>query len=149
MTTTSEATAETVAYESVNRSYGRCIRSDGFLDTFYGILGQSHPDLPPLFVNTDFTKQNQLVRGGLIMVIMFYRGASASRQAVELIRRSHSKSQLNIKPELYVYWVDALMEAVKRHDPEYTPELEEQWRMVIAPGINYIRDGYDTERYDL
>jgi hypothetical protein len=34
------------------------------------------------------------------------------------------------------------MKTVKKHDPEYTPELEQAWRDVLEPGIDLIRGAY-------
>ena len=53
--------------------------------------------------------------------------------AVEEIGESHNRRGHDIRPELYELWLDALCESVKKHDSEYTGELESMWREAMRP----------------
>ncbi len=139
MNTATKATA----YDLVNGSFGRCANSNGFFDSFYSILKGSHPDIANMFAETDFTKQNELLRIALELMLMFDHGSDAAKQVMERIRESHSRHQLNVPPQLYDYWLDSLMKACAKHDTEFTPEHETAWRDVLSKGINYIKSGYD------
>lgn len=137
------ATAQTTIFDQVNRSFGRCCDSTGFFESFYSILIASHPDIPALFADTDFTKQNEVLQVGLRLMLLFDHGSEAAKQAVETIRESHARDQLNIRPELYDYWLDSLMRACAKHDPQFNKELESSWRTLLAASINHIKSGYD------
>jgi len=49
---------------------------------------------------------------------------------------------VNIPPHLYDLWLDALCEAVEKHDPEFKPALVEKWRAAMRPGIKMIVSRY-------
>jgi len=134
---------QTDAYPHVSVSFGRCCNSAGFFDSFYTILKGSHPDIPKMFANTDFTKQNELLRVGLEVMLMFDHGGEAARQVLAQIRESHCRHRLDVKPEFYDCWVDSLMQACAKHDAEFSPDLEAEWREVLAKGIDYIKSGYN------
>ncbi|HMN45130.1 MAG TPA: hypothetical protein PKE27_11175 [Povalibacter sp.] len=55
---------------------------------------------------------------------------------------SHSHGKLDIEPELYRFWLDALMKAVAQHDPKFAPQLDRVWRTVMGKGIAAISGGY-------
>lgn len=139
---------DTKHYELVNTSYGRCVSSTGFFETFYRLLLASHPDIPPMFANTDFERQNELLRASLGVMVSLRRQEGAGYQILEEVRRSHCRSRMNVRPELYSFWVDCLIESVKRHDPKFDQTLEAAWRDVISKGVDYIKDGYDVTPYD-
>ena len=139
MTTTTLATP----YQLANGSFNRCSRSDGFFDTFYAILKASHPDIEPMFAGTDFRKQNELLRVSLGLMMMFDHGNDAAKQALASIRRSHSRPRLNVRPELYDYWIDSLVKAAAEHDPDFNADTEAAWRQVMDKGISYIKSGYN------
>ena len=54
----------------------------------------------------------------------------------------HSRSQLDIRPELYDQWLDCLVEAAGRHDPSFSPGVERAWRETLAVGIALMRSRY-------
>jgi hypothetical protein len=37
---------------------------------------------------------------------------------------------------MYSMWLDALCDAIEKHDPEYTPELNQVWRKAMRKSIN-------------
>lgn len=127
-----------VDYEAVEASYDRCLNDTGFFDTFYDLFLVKSEEIPPLFANTDFSKQKQMVRLSVRMMIRLGEGRTETRQAIEKLGEEHSSRDLNIHLELYQLWLDALCECVERHDPEYTPELESKWRDTMKPGIDLM-----------
>ena len=46
-----------------------------------------------------------------------------------------------VSPEMYNLWLDALCEAIERHDPYHTPELEELWRSAMLKSITTMARG--------
>lgn len=131
---------------NINLSFGRCLTStiDGkaFLDTFYDNFLSSSSLVKARFANTDFTKQKFLLKQGLTMIIMFASNSPIAKSAIERLTLTHDHNHLNIDPSMYTYWVNSLMQSVKLHDKKYTPELEKEWRDVVALGINHMKSGY-------
>lgn len=131
-----------VDYEAVEASYERCFEDPGFFDTFYELFLVKSDQIPPLFANTDFEKQKQVVRVSVMMMIRLGKGRPETRHAVENLGESHSSRGHNIPADLYELWLDTLCECVKRYDPEYTPELEQKWRDTMKPGIDLMISMY-------
>ena len=46
-------------------------------------------------------------------------------------------------PELYEAWLDSLIATARESDPDFDDELELAWRVVLAPGIAYMKFRYD------
>jgi hemoglobin-like flavoprotein len=87
-------------------------------------------------------RQRQLLREALVHLIAYSTGNEFSRSRIAELAESHSRMQLNVRPELYEIWIDSLTKAVRRHDDQYTPDLEAAWRRVIAPGVEAIKAAY-------
>ncbi len=128
--------------DQVSQSFGRCCLSAGFFDDFYDKFLQSSPRVRDKFKSTDMVKQKSLLREGITFMIMFYDGSGVAASKVNRLAASHSRGQLNIEPELYRFWLDALMKSVAQHDSKFTPQLEKVWRTVMGKGIAAISGGY-------
>ncbi|MDP6556735.1 MAG: globin [Pirellulaceae bacterium] len=137
----SDLTIEPV-YHAVLESYYRCEESDGFWDTFYRIFFAKSPEIPPKFADTDMERQKQIIGASLLWMLRLGRGDPMALQAVEKIGQSHSRRGHDIPPQLYSLWLDALCRAVQRHDPQYTPDLEARWRVIMEEGIDLIVSRY-------
>ena len=113
-----------VDYEAVESSYQRCLDHKDFFNTFYDLFLLLSEEIPPLFANTDFKRQQQIVRISVLMMIRLGEGRPETRQAIEKLGELHSRRDRNVRPELYqLYqqWVDTLCECVQRFDPQYSP----------------------------
>jgi hemoglobin-like flavoprotein len=114
-------------------SYYRCRRDERFLDTFYdGFLSKS-PAIAQMFAKTDFRIQKLMLRQSLLEMLCFDRGMSSTREEIERLGRRHK--ELRVTPEMYAMWLDSLCEAIKKHDPHYTPDLEHLWREAMHKSI--------------
>jgi len=114
-------------------SYYRCRRDERFLDTFYdGFLSKS-PAIAQMFAKTDFRIQKLMLRQSLLEMLCFDREMSGTREEIQRLGRHHK--ELNVTPEMYEMWLDSLCEAVKKHDPNYTPDLEQHWRAAMYKSI--------------
>ncbi len=129
--------------DSVKESYGRACLHPHLIDRFYNIFLDSHPDIKPMFKNTDFKKQHALLKTGVIMLLAHLSGKSIWTENLDKIAESHSKKNLNIHPTLYPYWIDSLVCAVKENDEKWTPELEQNWRKILKVGVTYLTDRYE------
>ncbi len=127
-----------VDYAAVEASYDRCLANGEFYDTFYDTFLAKSEEIPPLFAKTDFRRQKQMIRLSVRMLVRLGLGEPGTKVAIEKLGETHSRPQHNIRAELYTYWLDALCESIKKHDPEYTPELEQQWRDTMRAGIDMM-----------
>lgn len=134
---------ENQEYLIVRQSFARCTLKNDFLVTFYSILMGASDEIKTMFAHTDMPRQRSLLKEALIYLISFPTGNVFSQQRVTELAMSHSQIGLNVRPELYVTWVDSLIESVRRHDPQFTNELGAAWRQVLAPGIAAMVARYD------
>ena len=119
--------------DELTASYYRCRRDERFLDTFYyGFLSQS-PAVAQMFADTDFVVQKLMLRQSLLEMLCFYRGMSGTGEEIERLGLRHQ--ELGVTAEMYATWLDSLCEAIQKHDPSYTPELEQLWREAMLKSI--------------
>lgn len=126
--------------DNVFQSYGRCCRDEQFFVDFYTFFMDSSEQIRQRFLDTDMAAQRHLLRNGIMQLILTARGMSDRK--LRALGESHNRHHYNIDPAWYDLWLDALMEAVRQHDPDYSPTLEAEWRDVLRPGINLIRNAY-------
>lgn len=128
------------ASDLVMQSYGRCCASPSFFDDFYRHFLASSPQIRAKFAETDMPAQKLLLRQGILNLVMYARGMSDSK--LRALGESHSRTRLDIRPELYDLWLDALLLTVSSHDGQFGPALREAWREVLGKGIALIKAGY-------
>lgn len=83
-----------------------------FYDYFYQRFLTSHPAVAEAFLNTNMEKQQQLLKKSLLYGISFITNQN-NFHSMERIAKSHSKRNYDIKPELYDYWMNSIVDAVK------------------------------------
>lgn len=125
--------------ELVQRSYGACCISPGFFDDFYAAFLASSDQIAVKFKHTDMAKQKQLLREGISFMVMYYDGTMIGRMKVEQLGQSHSQTRMDIKPQWYDLWLDALLATITKHDKEYSPTVARAWRNVLSKGIEAMR----------
>jgi len=125
-------------------SLKRCRAKPDFLLTFYGIFMDSSEEVREKFEHTDFEVQTRVLAESLWTMAVAAQAPKQSPAWGDLPRLAarHGRQDLGIRPELYEQWLDCLIEAVRRHDPQFSPELEAAWRETLAPGIAYMRSKY-------
>jgi hemoglobin-like flavoprotein len=117
-------------------SYYRCRRDEHFLDTFYNGFLSTSPVIAQMFAKTDFKLQKLMLRQALLEMLCFDRGMSGTREEIERLGLRHR--ELGVTPEMYAMWLDSLCEAIRKHDPSYTPALEQLWRQAALKSIEAI-----------
>jgi hemoglobin-like flavoprotein len=94
------------------------------------------------FAATDFERQKEAMRLSLRMMSMASVGGDAADLYLEYIARRHDRHHLNIEPELYELWLEALIDTVRECDPEFELSIEKAWRSVMRYGIDYMVSRY-------
>jgi hemoglobin-like flavoprotein len=122
-------------------SLQRCLMNPAFFDSFYELFVGASDEVKEKFKNTDMKRQALMLQDSLFVLAVAAQGGkdSPARYSLPGLAETHGHKGLDIRPELYDVWLDALLEAVKRHDPEHSPEIEEAWRTTLASGIEYMR----------
>ncbi|HSG04920.1 MAG TPA: globin, partial [Nitrospiria bacterium] len=95
-----------------------------FAETFYKIFLDSDPRFRPMFKNTDFNRQRQLLLHGVHMLLDYAAGNAIGKMAIERLGTLHSRKKMNITEDMYPIWVDCLMKTLRTTDPEFSPKLE-------------------------
>lgn len=131
---------ETADSDIVFQSYGRCCTNELFFVDFYDRFMSSSSEIQELFANTDMANQRHLLRNGIMQLILHARGMPATK--LRALGDSHSRKGYNIRPQWYGLWLDALIDTVRKHDPEFSDATETSWRRAIQPGIDLIRNAY-------
>lgn len=130
-------------FVDVQNSYGRCLQSGQFIQRFYEIFMDSHPDVRPAFAQTDMGRQRHALRRGISNAILYGGGSPLVQRLIEATAELHSRhGRAPIAPSLYRYWLDSLIQTVREHDPMATPQLEQRWRDAISPTIELFIQRY-------
>ncbi|MGD9719919.1 MAG: globin domain-containing protein [Pirellulales bacterium] len=133
---------EALGYQQALASYHRCEAAGGLFDSFYEIFFAKSPEIPPMFEKTDMERQKQDAMASILMALRLASGDLIARQYIQQIAETHSRRGYRIRPELYDLWLDALCEAIVRHDPKYSPDLEKNWRQAMRPAIDLMIADY-------
>lgn len=127
---------------SYDRVQLECDADLEFFEAFYRRFVGSSPEIRALFRNTDMAAQRSMLKRSFFSLVSFY----ASGTTDDVLRRTaqlHNAKQLNIKPHLYDLWLECMIDTVKHFDSEFDDEVELAWRLILSPGITYMKFKYD------
>ncbi|MBB6340601.1 hemoglobin-like flavoprotein [Pseudomonas fluvialis] len=124
----------------VMQSYGRCCASSGFFDSFYQYFLASSPEIRDKFAHTNMPAQKQLLRQGILNLVMHARGMPDTK--LRALGCSHSRAALDIRPELYDLWLQALLQSIGEHDGQCDASTRLAWHEVLNKGISVIKAQY-------
>ena len=128
--------------EDVKRSFDRCEENGNFAETFYGIFLNASPEIAPYFSATDFERQRKVLRQSVHMMIANDVTNPAMRDMMNNLGRIHGRAWRDIHPRLYELWLDSICQAASKLDPEWSDELEREWRVRLRPGMQLIMAAY-------
>jgi hemoglobin-like flavoprotein len=130
--------------DTFRASLGRCLATPAFLHEFYDLFIASSPEVREKFRDTEFARQTRVLSDSLYIMAVAAesREESVGRKEMDRLATRHAHSDLDIRPELYDAWLDCLLEAARRHDPEFSPEIGAAWRDTLLPGIQHMRSRY-------
>lgn len=124
----------------VMQSYGRCCASNGFFDSFYQYFLASSPEIREKFAHTNMPAQKQLLRQGILNLVMHARGMPDTK--LRALGCSHARGALDIRPELYDLWLQALLQSIGEHDGQCDANTRLAWHEVLNKGISVIKAQY-------
>ena len=125
-------------------SLKRCLAAPSFLLDFYGLFMASSDEVRRRFRDTDFERQTRVLADSLWVMANVAQAERPSPAWGDLPRLAerHSRRGLDIPPALYDQWLSCLLQAARKHDPQFSPEIETAWRETLAVGIEYLRSQY-------
>lgn len=128
--------------DSLYRVSGEPDDQRDFLSRFYEIFLAESPEIEARFADTDMERQREMLAQSLHEMVDFATSRVASDRLARVADR-HGRRQRDIPPELYEVWLNCLIRAVQEMDPLFCEEVELAWRVVLAPGIAYMKFRYD------
>ena len=114
---------------------GRC---DRFLDRFYDEFILADPGIAEKFKDTDLTHQKEMLRESLAEMFDFFLKHKSNPDLVTLAR-IHGARGHGVPDRFYDTWLDCLVAAVRECDPKATDSVALAWRIVMAPGIEFMK----------
>src|SRR3954454_23822464 len=109
------------AFEQIVASYHRARQTGQLFDTFYRRFLEKSPEIPAMFARTDFPHQKLMLRESILEMLLFAQ-TGAGRSEIERLGERHRK--LNVTSKHYELWLDALCEALAKHDDKFDSALE-------------------------
>jgi hemoglobin-like flavoprotein len=122
--------------ELARASYERCLRQEEFFRSFYARFLASDPAIAPQFADTRFDRQHKLLQHGLGLLLSY--AGRPNPHLLERIAERHGPTDLNVPEYQYPLFLESLLFAVRTHDPECTPAVEEAWTAALLPGVEYL-----------
>ncbi|QDH69596.1 globin [Marilutibacter alkalisoli] len=133
----------TDTFNDLQRSYGRCLAGRGFIERFYEIFMDSHPDVAPMFANTDFRTQRLALRRGISVAILHAGGSTIVGRTCTHMAAVHGRQgRAPVPPALYPYWVDSMLAAIAEYDPEADEALLARWRLAMSRVVDLFSRQY-------
>jgi hemoglobin-like flavoprotein len=130
--------------EAFLASLKRCLAVPAFMDNFYQSFVSSSKEVREKFRNTDLKRQALMLSDSLYVLALAVQGQmdSPARGALPRLAERHSRRDLDIGSPLYDHWLACLIDTARRHDPQFTPEIEAAWRATLSVGIAYMKAHY-------
>lgn len=122
---------------AVRESFRRSILSDVF-GKFYDIFLNSHSDIKRMFLHTDLKSQKELLKHGIQLAILFADGNPVATQGLSRIKQTHGKGKMAIPPQMYRLWKSSFLTAIEQTDPQFSPQVRQEWDRVLQKTIDYI-----------
>ena len=123
-------------------SYERCSVAPDFLAAFYARFFELRPEAKPLFAQTAFERQHNLLRHAIGLLLIFPGQQESDPNILERVAERHSRRELGIDASYYPPFLESLIDTVRRFDPDFTPAVEAAWRATLAPGFAYMQSKY-------
>lgn len=117
-------------------------KADEFVSSFYDNLFTDYPAAKPLFEHSDMTKQKQMLKGGLVMVIENLRKPEVLSQALKGLGARHVK--YGALPDHYPLVGNSLLKTLGQYAGDaWTPELKEAWTGAYGAITELMLEGAD------
>lgn len=113
-----------------------------FFEAFYDAFVAASPEVAQKFRNTDMARQQTMLSKSFYHLLSFYASSNADYY-LDRVAISHNRSHYDIQPYLYDLWLETLIATLWRFDSRCDAATELAWRLVMAPGIVYMKFHYE------
>lgn len=131
--------------QTFDQSLERCRERSGsvsFFEDFYQRYLEADPRISQLFRHTDMAQQQKVMEKSLYRLLVFY-ATNRSDDYIEQVATRHNRHNHNVPPALYDLWLETLLQTVATHDPRFDDGINLAWRLVLSPGITYMKFKHD------
>ncbi len=123
-------------------SLQRCLKAPGFLEHFLDLLALRAPHLRECIAVQTGGSQPFMARRCITTVLLAVGGAVPLEEARRKFAECRSSGGIGMTAELFPVWGATLVDAVRRYDPEFGPEVEAGWQRVLdAAGRDVVLCG--------
>ncbi|MEM9904646.1 MAG: globin family protein [Cyanobacteria bacterium P01_D01_bin.44] len=123
-------------------------QADEFVASFYDNLFTDYPAAKPLFEHSDMVKQQQMLKGGLVMVIENLRKPEVLSKALGGLGARHVK--YGALPEHYPLVGNSLLKTLGQYaGAAWTPELKQAWTDAYGAITELMLEGADYSKQDI
>ena len=134
--------------EIFDDSYERVlsIKKNGkkFFESFYDRFLSGDEEIAKRFANTDMDLQQSMLKKSFYSLFAFYASGETD-DYIHSIAEKHNHKHLDVWPEFYDSWLECLIGTVNQYDDEFSEDVELAWRLVMAPGITYMKFKYGKD----
>jgi hemoglobin-like flavoprotein len=123
-------------------SYARCCAVPDFFTAFYADLFATCPPAKAMFANTDFDRQNRLVKHGIGLLINYNREPAGEPNILTRVAERHRRGDIGVDPALYPFFIESFITTARRFDPDFNDGVERAWREATAKGVAYMGSKY-------
>lgn len=123
---------------SYRRAIGDQSYSPEFIGRFYDIFLSHSDEIEQMFRHTSMSAQKTMLHDSLQQLVEYFSSHKTTSQ-MKKIAQVHSRGGHDVPEELYEVWLDSLIQAVREFDEEFSDEVELAWRLVLSPGITYMK----------
>lgn len=109
-----------------------------FFDVFYARFIAADEAVAEKFRATDLVHQKQMLRESLTEMREFFTSPKSNPYIVTLAR-IHGVRGHDITPHFFDRWLDCLVATVVEVDPHSNDNVALAWRIVMAPGIEFMK----------
>jgi len=136
-----------MSYEEIfDRSYERVknLKKNGkpFFAAFYENFIKTSDVVAEHFREVDMDQQMKMMEKSFYGLFIFYATQNAN-DYLDTVAQRHSHAELAIDKKLYDLWLDSLIDTVRDFDPHYSNDVALAWRIILAPGIAYMKHRYN------
>ena len=123
-------------------------KADEFVGSFYNNLFTDYPAAKPLFEHSDMVKQQQMLKGGLVMVVENLRNPDVLSKALKGLGARHVK--YGALPEHYPLVGNSLLKTLEQYaGSAWTAELKEAWAGAYGAITELMLEGADYTQQEV
>ncbi|MEL6555587.1 MAG: globin family protein [Cyanobacteria bacterium J06621_11] len=123
-------------------------QADEFVASFYNNLLTDYPDAKPLFAHTSMPKQQQMLKGALVMVVENLRNPEVLKKSLGGLGARHVK--YGALPEHYPLVGNSLLKTLGQYAGEaWTPALKSAWTDAYGAITELMLEGANYDKVDV